>query len=84
MTGIIVAMFKWLHGFFNSVLPTMDGTGFVSQITGAISYMGGLVAGANYLVPVTDIFAIIAVVVGIKVFMFGVFAFNWLVRFFVV
>ena len=84
MTAIIVGLFNFLHRFFNGILPTLSDTGFVSQITGAVSYMGSLVAGANYLVPVSDIFAIIGIVVGIRVLMFSVFAFNWLIRFFVI
>lgn len=83
MTGVIVSCLTWLHGVINSLLPSMNG-GFSANVVTGVTFMANLINTADYLVPVSDIFAITAIVVGIRLTMFGVFAVNWLVRFFVV
>ena len=80
MTDIIVSMFNWLRGVLDSMLPTMDGE-FTTNIASAVSYMGNLIAAADFLIPVTDIFAILAIVMAIKFTMFGAFCVNWVLRF---
>jgi len=80
MTNIIVSFFTWLRGLFDAIMPTLDGS-FSTNITSAISYMANLIAAADFLIPVADIFAILGIVIAIKFTMFGAFCVNWVLRF---
>ncbi|WZL73095.1 hypothetical protein QBE52_18955 [Clostridiaceae bacterium 35-E11] len=53
---------------------------FFSSLSASIDFMSDLIAGAGILIPVVDVFIIISIVVGFRVFMFTVFIINWVIR----
>lgn len=81
MQNIIVGFFEMIHGFVMSVFPSMN-SGYTSNVVNAITYMANLVSGADFLIPVSDLFAVLTIVIGIKLVMFGIFAVNWVIRIF--
>jgi len=80
MTNVIVGFFNALKGFFNTVIPSMNGD-FTGNVASGITWMANLINASDFLIPVSDIFAILIIVVGIKLFIFGVFCVNWVLRF---
>lgn len=78
LEGLLIAAFNFF-GYLIDLIPTIDIQG-LTTLSSAINYMAKLVAGASILVPVTDIFLIISIAVSYKIFLFGVFVINWIIR----
>lgn len=74
----VVAVLSGLVKLVN-LLPSLPTEG-VDNITSSMQYLVDLIAKANYLIPVSDIFLIAEIVVAIRVAMLLFFAGNWVVR----
>lgn len=80
MTNIIVSVIEWLKGIVMK-LPdlSVDSSALSSMIDG-IEIVISFIAAANYIVPISTILTILALVYGFKVIKFTVFLINWVVR----
>ncbi|MCT4606650.1 MAG: hypothetical protein N4A64_11205 [Marinisporobacter sp.] len=78
LEGLLVAVINFIGGMID-LIPAFD-MGIGNNLTNSIQFMANLVAGAGILIPVKDIFLIISIIVSFRVFMFSVFAINWIIR----
>lgn len=79
MTNILCSFFDFIGNLLNTLLPNMNISG-LDNISSAISYIVAFISASDYLFPVTTLFQITGIVLAYRVYLFGVWVFNWIVR----
>ena len=81
MTNFIIDLIEYLIQFFHDTIPTFDfDTATYSNISNAIVTVTEFLSNVNFIIPLPDIAAIIVISIGMRLFKFGLFAGNWIVR----
>ncbi|RKD23754.1 hypothetical protein SAMN02745883_02431 [Caminicella sporogenes DSM 14501] len=78
LEGLLVSVINFIGNMID-LIPSFD-LGIGDKLSNSIQYMANLVAGAGILIPVNDIFFILSLMIGFRLFMFTVFAVNWVIR----
>jgi len=78
LEGLIILVLK----FFSSLIDLLPTFSFSngSSIESSIKFVADLINGSSILLPVSDIFIIIGLIVSFRSLMFLVFITNWIIR----
>jgi len=79
---LMESIFIKVFGFFDVILssmPTFE-VEFIDTMIDSIQYIANLVYGASILIPVTDIFIILTIIIAYRMFFVGLFIANWIIR----
>lgn len=81
MTSLLTGLIDFLINFIGDTIPSYN---FESEtynsITGSITSVVSFLTDVNFIIPLGDIATIIILTIGLKLFKFGLFCGNWLVR----
>ena len=81
MTDFIVDVIEYLIQLLHDTIPTFDlDTATYSNISNSIVMVTEFLSNVNFIIPLPDIAAIIVISITLRLFKFGLFAGNWVVR----
>lgn len=78
LEGVILDIFKFMADTLNAVPNTA--TDGLTAAANAVDWMVGLVSASSILIPTTDIFIIIGLIMAQRTAAFALFVANWIIR----
>lgn len=81
MTNLLAGLIDFLINFIGDVIPAYNfELETYNNISGSITSVVSFLTDVNFIIPLGDIATIIILSLGLKLFKFGLFCGNWIVR----